>query len=379
MPSLLTRRCVMDNKTHKNMYDTIVEEAEAMGGTNLANHIFGETFFRSEPDFNGNIYYEKSDGNPLVVNFIGEIGSPAQGTHMAASPKNHPPASKLPYNDANSKSHKMVLGLRCPTNAPPELCGMFRNAVAACDGVRAADEDHEKEHNQKFEVTDWIICARGDEEHPEKMSLLARLQQTYEVDEVPAQNGGGDSSGTPRKRITRVISAAETTEVGNEDVGMEGTQLPRERQVGDKYPPDVLPDHRGSYFAHDKAQLVQRDYRDVDGSLIAPYELYEKLVEGTLVLVTASLVTYIITGQTTERGAPKSDKKVYHILVDQLKILDHGDGEAWNPPVPSVPERRLYSPATPKRARDPAADAVFNNFGSKTPSPAKRSKRGKST
>jgi hypothetical protein len=70
---------------------------------------------------------------------------------------------------------------------------------------------------------------------------------------------------------------------------------------------------------------------------------------------------------------------VDHILVDQLKILDHGDSEAWNPPIPSVPEHCFYSPATLKRAKDPAADAVFNNFGSKTPSPAKRSKRGKST
>ncbi|KAJ7893857.1 hypothetical protein B0H14DRAFT_3427157 [Mycena olivaceomarginata] len=92
-----------------------------------------------------------------------------------------------------------------------------------------------------------------------------------------------------------------------------------ERQVGDNYPPDCLPDHRGPYFAHEKAQLIQRDYRDLDGSLIAPHELYEKLVKGTLVLVTVSLVTYIITGQSTENGAPKPDRKVYHMLVDQLK------------------------------------------------------------
>ncbi|KAJ7845137.1 hypothetical protein B0H14DRAFT_2584857 [Mycena olivaceomarginata] len=119
-----------------------------MGSTNLANHIFGETFFHLEPDFNGNIYYEKPDGSPLIVSFIGEIGSPAQGTHMAASPKNPPPVLKLPYNNANSKSHKMVLSLRCSTNAPPELFGMFQNAVAMCDGVHVVDEDPEKEHNQ---------------------------------------------------------------------------------------------------------------------------------------------------------------------------------------------------------------------------------------
>ncbi|KAJ6450885.1 hypothetical protein C8R45DRAFT_1083799 [Mycena sanguinolenta] len=116
-------------------------------------------------------------------------------------------------------------------------------------------------------------------------------------------------------------------------------------------------------------------------------KLYEKLVEGTLDLVTASLVTYIITGQTTESGAPKPDKKVQLVLSCLVLLftlslmLDsgHGDGEAWNLLVPSVPECRFYSPAKLKRARDPAADAAFNNFGSKTPSPAKLSKRGKST
>ncbi|KAJ7704122.1 hypothetical protein B0H17DRAFT_1127126 [Mycena rosella] len=134
-------------------------------------------------------------------------------------------------------------------------------------------------------------------------------------------------------------------------------------------------DTGGPYFVHDKAQLVQRDYRDSDGSLIAPHELYNKLTEGTLIFVTVLLATYIITDQKAENGAPRPDKKIYHILVDQLKILDHGDGEPWNPPVPAMPERRYCSPATPKRARDEAADAAFNNFGSRaSPSPAKKSK-----
>ncbi|KAJ6532526.1 hypothetical protein B0H19DRAFT_1272788 [Mycena capillaripes] len=256
----------------------------------------------------------------------------------------------------------MVLGLRCPTDAPPELRMMFRNAVAACDGVRADDERLEAEKKQQFEVTDWIICANGDEDKPEKTSLVVRLHQTYEA------NGGNDPSPatrTPRRRITRISSATDSPASDGTDVVMDSTGISnRERQIGDKYPPDSLQDHRGPYFAHEKAQLIQRDYRDSDGSLIAPHELYGKLVEGTLVLVKVSLVTYIITGQTTENGAPKPDRKVYHILVDQLKILDHGDGEPWNPPIPSLPERRYYSPMTSKRPND-----AFNNFGSSRQAP----------
>ncbi|KAJ7829505.1 hypothetical protein B0H14DRAFT_2594057 [Mycena olivaceomarginata] len=85
-----------------------------------------------------------------------------------------------------------------------------------------------------------------------------------------------------------------------------------------------------------------------------------------------SLVTYIIMSQSTNNGAPKPDRKVYHMIVDQLKILDHGDGKPWNPPIPSLPQRR-YSPMTPKRPRNAAADAAFNNFGTRSsPSPPKR-------
>jgi hypothetical protein len=71
----------------------------------------------------------------------------------------------------------------------------------------------------------------------------------------------------------------------------------------------MLPEVQGPFYALDKARLFQRDYRDVDNSLIAPWELTTKLIEGTLVLVMVSFVTYVITDQKSERGDPKPDKK----------------------------------------------------------------------
>ncbi|KAF8214532.1 hypothetical protein K438DRAFT_1749635 [Mycena galopus ATCC 62051] len=366
MPSLLTRRCTMDRKTEKTMYDTFVEEGQALGDTTLGAHKFNRTFFPAQPDSKGNIYYEKPDGTRFVANFIAEIGSEAQGTWMAAYPKKAPPASNLPYNDVTSKSHKMVLALRCPTGAPEQLCTMYRDGVAVCDSVRAHDEEREVQKHENFEITDWISCDEGDENTADKIILLARLDQTYEVPHattMPAR--------TSRRRITKVGSAPSPATTSNNvaDVDMETTQV-AERKVGDHYPPDLLPDHQGPYFAHEKAKLVQRDYRDADGTLIALHELYSKLTEGTLVLLTVSFATYVMTNQPGRK-----DRKVYHVLVDRLKILDHGDGDAWDPPVPALPERR-YSPATPKRGRDDAADAAFDSFGSKSsPSPAKKSRR----
>jgi hypothetical protein len=55
-----------------------------------------------------------------------------------------------------------------------------------------------------------------------------------------------------------------------------------ERKIGDKYPPSRLPEVQGSFWALEKAVLSQRDHKDVDGTLIAPWELDAKLTEGTL-------------------------------------------------------------------------------------------------
>ncbi|KAJ7254601.1 hypothetical protein C8J57DRAFT_1722133 [Mycena rebaudengoi] len=93
-----------------------------------------------------------------------------------------------------------------------------------------------------------------------------------------------------------------------------------ERQVGDTYDPNLLPDHRGSYFNHEEATLVQRDIRDHDDTLIAPHEIYSRLTEGTLFTALISFQTY-----------------VYHIAVERLKVIDKGYGSPWYHPAPTIP------------------------------------------
>ncbi|KAJ7663353.1 hypothetical protein DFH06DRAFT_1324822 [Mycena polygramma] len=280
--------------------------------------------------------------------------------------------------DANSKSHRMVLALRCPTGATPELSAIFQNGLATCDGLRGKDEAVEAANGEHYDVTECIVC--GEHGLDADTVLLARLHPTYEVPH--SSTGIKDSSTSPRtprrQRISKVDPAAKSPEQPDEmtDAGTV-PQEPTERKIGDKYPPSKLSDHRGPYFAHDKAELVQRDYTDKDGKLIAPEELYATLTEGTLVLVVVSLATYVIRDQKTESGASLPDKKIYHVLINRLKVLDRGDAQPWSPPVPEIPEARVYTPMTPqRRARDDDADTAFNAFGSKSsPSPSKRPRR----
>ncbi|KAJ7724350.1 hypothetical protein B0H14DRAFT_2641568 [Mycena olivaceomarginata] len=48
---------------------------------------------------------------------------------------------------------------------------------------------------------------------------------------------------------------------------------------------------------------------------------YSTLVEGTLILVTVYFAAYIMKDQDNDRGEPQPDRKVYHLIVDKLKVL----------------------------------------------------------
>ncbi|KAJ6622357.1 hypothetical protein B0H10DRAFT_2342263 [Mycena sp. CBHHK59/15] len=330
MSSITLRRCTVERKTGKTMYEHFFEEAQAMGDAVSSAHEIDVTFFHDKPNTRG----MSTTTHPTALR-----------SQLTSSPKLGP--KPRPYTDANSRSHRMVLALRCPTGAPAGLCSMFQDGAAVYDAPRVSDEQQEVKKGEHFELT-------------ERHHVLARLEPTYEI---PYTNSSTSSA--------LVLLAGEYQ-------GGSTTGISEKRKVGDTYPPSVLSDHRGPCFAHDKAVVTQRDYANVDGKLIAPAELYSTLVEGTLVLVTVYFATYIMKDQKNDRGEPQPDRKVYHLIVDKLKVLDRGDGEAWDPAVPTMPERPTYSPgASPKkRARDNAIDAAFNNFGkASSPSSSKRQKR----
>ncbi|KAJ7739228.1 hypothetical protein DFH07DRAFT_965773 [Mycena maculata] len=354
----LTNRRNAKRGNAPSIYDGCMKALEKMGAHSLAGHEFDVTFGRSgeDNDKNRTIFFDYvnlANSKVFSANIVAEIGSQDEGTWLAAYPKKIFD-SKLPLNDESS-AQRMVIAARCPTGAPPSLAKIWRSSMNAAEGVRFKDIETE---NEEFEVTDWVSRSDGADDKPYDIMLL-RLLPTYEAPKLHGKSGGS----SPRKVRPRNKDDDTLSEDVNMDTPLNKIPSPKERKIGDTYNPDCLPDHRGPYFAHRESKLVQRDYRDLDGDLIAPYELYEKLTEGTLFSAQISMHTYIFPGK---RGNTRS--KIYHIYIDKLRIHDKGFGEAWHPPIPSLPSADPSSPRKRARAeRDDEADKSFDFFNSVSP------------
>ncbi|KAJ6570780.1 hypothetical protein B0H10DRAFT_1964510 [Mycena sp. CBHHK59/15] len=258
----------------------------------------------------------------------------------AAYPPKNPPL--LPYED-NHSPHRMTIAARRPTGATAKMESLFKDFPIAADGP---DQDEKDKNGESHD------CVSREDKDKTKLAdlLILRLKPTYE------KPFGNRPVSLPR-RVRNVRSAAE------DDVDMASvnatTAAVLARKVGDTYSPDLLADHKGDYFAHDKVKLVQRPYKDENGHLIAPHELYSKLVEETLFSAKISLSMYIMK----DRNPRFLYSKIYHINVEKLTILDPGYGPAWTPAIPTLPTNAPSTPKTKRaRERDAAVDDAFDNL-----------------
>ncbi|KAJ7847962.1 hypothetical protein B0H13DRAFT_2362178 [Mycena leptocephala] len=360
--NLLTELAAHRNKRSRNsasIYEGCVDTLESLPQHNLAAHDIGVTFGRVVEDDKFINYVNLSNAKVFTAHLIAEVGSESEGTWMAAYPKKIP-AYKLV---TIGRQGRMVIAARCPTGASPKLVQLFNDFMAVLDGVRVKDADEEEQVGERFQVSEWLTRSDGTWDKPCDIMQL-RLAPTYEAPKSRSTKGA-ESIPPSRPRNQKSQPVPEDTDMEsahNNSAATEGEKdtsppPPQKRKVGDLYDPDCLPDHRGPYFAHQVSKLIQRDYKDVDGDLIAPQELYGKLTEGTLFSAQISLHTYIWDGNP---GFARN--KVYHIYVERLKILDKGYGQAWNPSIPVLPSPS--APSTPQKRgraeRDDNADTRYH-------------------
>ncbi|KAJ7650269.1 hypothetical protein FB45DRAFT_1076657 [Roridomyces roridus] len=279
-PDATTRRLVADDDGN-TVWDRLINKFTGMGLASLGANDFGITFERilnpapQKQSKKKYIYVTKGeDKAEFIANLFFEIGSREEGTWVAAYPQKRP--HNMPFGD-NQNPLRLTLAGRCPLDAPPEGEKIFKNFLCALDGVRDADHEVEKQSGKKFKVTECTRRVDNNKDLPGDLIVL-HLQPLYET-----PFGRQNQSPAPRHARNRKAPT---------DVEMDEPEATPVWKVGDTYSPGLMPDHKGTYFNHNKAVMPQYDYRDKNGKLIAAHEYWETLTEGTLVLAKVSLSYY---------------------------------------------------------------------------------------
>lgn len=93
-------------------------------------------------------------------------------------------------------------------------------------------------------------------------------------------------------------------------------------KVGAFYDPRLLSDFGGPLFKLKLAKLKQRSLVDINDKLIAPWEEYDKLRTGTVVLMRVTLHTYTITEGNKDKKVPFLPRTAYLIPDPPLDLPD---------------------------------------------------------
>ena len=108
---------------------------------------------------------------------------------------------------------------------------------------------------------------------------------------------------------------------------------------GGLYDPALLPDFDPSIFGLVRAKLAQQDVVDADGSLVAPWDMAEKLRPGALVAVEANLIVYAFC-----RPSDPSTVCTMAIRCAQLRLILNSSSDVPDPSPSGSSTRRISRP-----------------------------------
>ena len=91
--------------------------------------------------------------------------------------------------------------------------------------------------------------------------------------------------------------------------------------MGSFYEPSLLEDYGGDYFAHVNAKLTQPDVRDINNKLVAPWNMYDVLRPGTVILALVSLHVYFVTDTGGHKRKVRPHKLMFLFIFILTLIL----------------------------------------------------------
>ncbi|KAJ7162721.1 hypothetical protein C8R43DRAFT_821679, partial [Mycena crocata] len=301
-------------RVESGLYDDVFAEIVGLDKTGLAGVDYPEDFTRvveAWPADMGNLKFVNRKGGEFRFTLFGEIQNPSQGTCLRAQGNHfHREGEKFtPINDSSKIKDTIAIGV--PTLSSIEMDNLFRNQTVPLINVYSAvaAEDAALGRNPFVKK-----CTKardgGDGEHD---IIVVTMLPKYQVP---------PTAGAPKvakRAVKRKLDDSDGANSSQETPGE--TVYPSDIYVGAHYPPSLLSDYAGDYFQHQAAKLVQLDvrYSDQEETIIPPWDNYDVLKPGTLILALCTLHCFI-----------------YQLNAHSIKVADVSD-EVVEPRLPPVP------------------------------------------
>ncbi|RDB20445.1 hypothetical protein Hypma_012444 [Hypsizygus marmoreus] len=345
---------------YKRLSDQIINAKSSA----LANAEYKETFHRDTTDWLKNFNYVDAGGRRFMPLVFGEVVSSALGTKMSAKGTFFTGGNDPKFITDETKV-KDVIVLGRPTCATKNLAIQFNNQIAALNEVFQDDEKRYAGCNEGWNPKEWVRSS-GTEDRKADMLVLTMLPKyTTSNDKAPK-----DST---KPRLKRQALDDDSDDLPDAEAGGapgapsgDGGSLTAppvappnvEPKVGDLYDPRLLPDYGGDLFHHKQSKLIQLDVQNIDEKIVFPWDMYDELRPGTLVIAKTSLHCFWI-GQKDG-----SMKQFYQINAHSIKILGKSDLAMEIPSIPDAPR------TTKRKATDPPShegddEAIFSSFSPK--------------
>ncbi|KAF7771018.1 hypothetical protein Agabi119p4_6992 [Agaricus bisporus var. burnettii] len=355
------------SRLNDGFYDTLYKKFQAFKDNE--QFMFGNMFYGFDGDekatftpsyeagnpsasksFGRTTYIDKRTKEELNLIVFGEVDEPSNGTCISAR-GNHLAPKQLPITDKSNV--RDVIAIRALTNCGEnsELKQAFENQIETLSDIVNLDAELATGIDAGSDVTSFILT-----ENP-VIGASNRIKITLPL-KYQANAGSTLPIPTvvPKKR--KVLRGPDNNP--NEFVSQEHSTLNiasssksecEIKDIGSTYPCSYLDNHGDhKYFAQLNSRVVQQNIVDTNGTLVPPWQMWDKLRAGTLILVEGNLICWNIPPRS---GV--ASKKIYQVVAHRIKVICPS-------PEHASPPMTIEAYEKPRQEKQIQSSVSFNNF-----------------
>ncbi|EDQ98913.1 uncharacterized protein LACBIDRAFT_318519 [Laccaria bicolor S238N-H82] len=363
------------------VYESLLEQVDTGGSAYLANCEYSRDFMHKTRWKDG-FDFQTASGNEFRACIFGEIQRSAVGTKLSAV-GSHFIGRGTPNYITDDTKVKNLFMIGIPTLCSTELQDRYHDQFVAINEIVEADRLEDQAANKMYTNKEAVVVVNTDYMFA-VTSLPKYIVPRITPEHVPTlqrllkHSRDVASSAEPDP----ALEDAECASGSDSNSGKKGIK------VGDTYEPTVLNDYGGPLFQHVHSKLVQHDISTLDKRIIPPWAEYDALSEGTLVIITISVHTFIMPMKDNQGNFTGQERRVYQLNAHSILIVDESDTEAeprYRPytneeaaavtavaPIETAADRALATFKV-KKARHESPPATLNKSKGEPTSPVKAS------